>query len=66
MLRKVVIDGGGFGSNFSCLHMEKCHKSTGLFPFDLLYGRDVRGPLHVDVSKETWEAGSRNDETRQF
>ena len=35
--------------------------STGFLPFELLYGRAVRGPL--DILKETWEADHRSTES---
>ena len=35
-------------------YREVPHESTGFSPFELLYGRSVRGPL--DVIKETWVA----------
>ena len=35
--------------------------STGFSPFELLYGRPVRGPL--DILKEEWEAGEKSDES---
>ena len=35
--------------------------STGFSPFELLYGREVRGPL--GVLKEEWEADKRSNES---
>ena len=35
--------------------------STGFSPFELLYGRSVRGPL--DILKETWETERRSKES---
>ena len=35
--------------------------STGFSPFELLYSREVRGPL--DVLKENWESGQRSSES---
>ena len=35
--------------------------STSFSPFELVYGRHVRGPL--DVLKESWETSSRNTES---
>ena len=35
--------------------------STGFSPFELLYGREVRGPL--DVIRESWEASKRSSES---
>ena len=42
-------------------YREVPQSSTGFSPFELLYGRDVRGPL--DILRETWEASSKSDET---
>ena len=42
-------------------YREVPQSSTGFSPFELLYGRDVRGPL--DVLKETWEAGQKSEES---
>ncbi len=35
--------------------------STGFSPFELLYDRDVRGPL--DILKESWEASKHSSES---
>ena len=42
-------------------YREVPQSSTGFSPFELLYGRDVRGPL--DVVKETWEASERSNQS---
>ena len=42
-------------------YREVPQSSTGFSPFELMYGRDVRGPL--DILRETWEASSNSDET---
>ena len=41
-------------------YREVPQESTGFSPFELLYGREVRGPL--DVLKETWETPEKSDE----
>ena len=38
-------------------YQEVPQASTGFSPFELIYGRNVRGPL--DVLKESWEAGGQ-------
>ena len=40
-------------------YREGPQESTGFSPFELLYGRDVRGPL--GVMKEEWEASPKSD-----
>ena len=35
--------------------------STGFSPFELVYGRQVRGPL--DILKETWETSKKSKES---
>ena len=41
-------------------YREAPQESTGFSPFELLYGRDVRGPL--DVVKEEWETSPKSKE----
>jgi len=40
-------------------YREVPQESTGFSPFEMLYGRDIRGPL--DVLKESWCAGKRSN-----
>ena len=42
-------------------YREVPQESTGFSPFELMYGREVRGPL--DVLKETWESSTKSDES---
>ena len=42
-------------------HREVPQASTGFSPFELVYGRQVRGPL--DIIKESWEADKRSNES---
>ena len=42
-------------------YREVPQSTTGFSPFELLYGREVRGPL--DVLKEEWEAEKLSDES---
>ena len=61
MLRKTGTDGGKEWDKkipyILFAHREVPQASTGFSPFELLYGRDVRGPL--DILKEVWETTSR-------
>ena len=41
---------------FAC--REAVHESTGFSPFELVFGRQVRGPLHI--IKEIWESPNNN------
>ena len=63
MLRKVATDNGKDWDKLIppllFAYREVPQESTGFSPFELLYGRDVRGPL--DVLKESWEAERRSD-----
>ena len=43
------------------VYREVPQSSTEFSPFELLYGRSVRGPL--DVLRETWEAGEKSEES---
>ena len=42
-------------------YQEVPQSSTGFSPFELVYGRQVRGPL--DVLKESWETSSKSNES---
>ena len=41
-------------------YQEVPQASIGFSPFELLYGRDVRGPL--DILRESWESSQKSDE----
>ena len=48
----------GNGTGIGCLsiyylHTAAPHANMGFFPFEIVYGRAVRGPL--DVLRDTWE-----------
>ena len=64
MLRKAVTETGKDWDKMIpyllFAYREVPQASTGFSPFDLLYGRDVRGPL--DVLRDTWESGTASDE----
>ena len=62
MLKKSAFEEG---KDWDCLitlfaYCEVPHESS-CSPFEMLYDRDVHGPL--DILKETWEADNRSDQT---
>ena len=65
MLRKATaIDGKDWDKLIPYLlfaYREVPQVSTGFSPFELLYGRDVRGPL--DILREIWEGNENQDES---
>ena len=65
MLRKAAT---GEGKDWDKLHpfllfayREVPQSTTGFAPFELVYGRHVRGPL--DVLRDSWEADKRSTES---
>ena len=65
MLKKVAIQEGKDWDKMIpyvlFAYREVPHSSTGFSPFELLYGREVRGPL--DVIKETWVAKDNSNDS---
>ena len=65
MLRKAAVDEGKDWDRLVpyllFAYREVPQDSTGFSPFELLYGRCVRGPL--DILKESWVASERADES---
>ena len=64
MLRKTAEEGKDWDRLIPYLlfaYREVPQASTGFSPFELLYGRQVRGPL--DIIKETWEASNKSTES---
>lgn len=64
MLRKCANEGKDWDKLIPYLlfaYREVPQASTGFSPFELLYGRSVRGPL--DILRESWEAGKKSGES---
>lgn len=65
MLRKFVSDSGADWDQWLpyllFAYREVPQASTGYSPFELLYGREVRGPL--DVLRESWEGDASQQQT---
>lgn len=65
MLRKAaIVEGKDWDKLIPYLlfaYREVPQASTGFAPFELLYGRPVRGPL--DILRESWEAEERSEES---
>ena len=65
MLRKTVWDEGKDWDKWVpyllFAYREVPQSSTGFSPFELMYGRQVRGPL--DILKETWETSKKSSES---
>ena len=67
MLRRSAEEGKDWDKLLSCVlfaYRELHQESTGFSPLELLYGREVRGPL--DVIKETWEADVSSRESISY
>ena len=62
MLRKTAISEGKDWDKLLLFWLYRAvpQASTGLSPFELLYGRSVRGPL--DILREMWEASTKSSE----
>eukprot|EP00731_Ephydatia_muelleri_P003291 Em0001g3291a len=63
MLRKTALEGKDWDKLLPYLlfaYREVPQATTGFSPFELMYGRHVRGPL--DILKETWKASKRSGE----
>ena len=65
MLKKTAVDEGKDWDKLIPFllfaYREVPQESTGYSPFELLYGRELRGPL--DVVKESWEARNKSSES---
>ena len=64
MLRKTAVKGKDWDKLLPYLlfaYREVPQASTGFSPFELLYGRAVRGPM--DVLRESWEAKEESEES---
>ena len=65
LLRKAAVEDGKVWDKLLpyllFAYREVPQATTGFSPFELLYGRDVRGPL--DILRESWEADKRSNES---